>query len=89
MKPPPPMLPALGIRHGEREAGGDRGVDRVAALLHDLGAGLARVPRHAHHHRMLGEGRWNAGLESPVGWERRPHRGVGNGGRVSVVDHAA
>ncbi len=42
------------IGDGERKAGGDRGIDRIAALLEDVGADLRGEPFLRHHHAMLG-----------------------------------
>ena len=44
-----------GIGDGERKAGGDRGVDRVAAPPQDVGADLRRDPLLRHHHAVLGD----------------------------------
>ena len=38
MKPPPPMIAGARIGHRQREADGDRGIDRVAAALENVGA---------------------------------------------------
>ena len=43
MNPPPPMLPAVGMRDAQREGDGDGGVDRVAAALQDGHADVAGV----------------------------------------------
>ncbi len=45
------------IGHGHREAGGDRRVDGVAALPHDLGADARRNLLLRHDHAMFGKGR--------------------------------
>ena len=42
------------IGHGKRKAGGDRGVDRVAALPQDIGADLRRELFLRHHHAVFG-----------------------------------
>ena len=54
MKPPPPMLPGRGMHDRERKSRGDRGVDRVAAGLQHLYAGLRCELVDAHHHAVLG-----------------------------------
>ena len=50
MKPPPPMLPALGMRHRQRQSHRDRGVDGVAAVLQNLQPGLGGVAFPGDHH---------------------------------------
>ena len=73
--PPPPRLPGGGVHDGERERGGDRGVDRVAARredgLADLGRGLGL--RHDHE-RLAGAAdrgvRMVPGLGRPVDRDR-------------------
>ena len=42
------------IGDGKRKAGGDRGVDRIAALPEDVGTDLRGEPFLRHHHAMLG-----------------------------------
>ena len=49
------------IGDGEREAGGDRGIDRVAALPQDVGADLRGDPFLRHHQAMLGRNGANGG----------------------------
>ena len=45
------------MHDGEREAGGDCRIDRVAALLQDGDAGVGGVVVHADHHGVVGGGR--------------------------------
>ena len=49
------------IGDGQRKAGGDRGVDRIAALPEDVGADLRGEPFLRHHHAMLGRDGANGG----------------------------
>ena len=42
------------IGDGKRKAGGDRGVDRIAALPEDVGTDLRSKPLLCHHQTMLG-----------------------------------
>ncbi len=44
------------VHDGEREAGGDRRIDRIAALLQDGDAGVRGVVMHADHHGVIGGG---------------------------------
>ena len=43
------------ITHRQRKAGGDRGIDGVAALAQDVGADLRCEFFLRHHHAVLGE----------------------------------
>ena len=49
------------IGDGKRKAGGDRGIDRVAALPEDVGADLRGEPFLRHHQAMLGRNGANGG----------------------------
>ena len=49
------------IGDGQRKAGGDRGIDRIAALPQDVGADLRGEPLLRHHHAMLGGDGANGG----------------------------
>ena len=42
------------IGHGQRKAGGDRGIDRIAALSQNIGADLRRELFLRHHHAVFG-----------------------------------
>ena len=44
------------VHDGEREAGGDRRIDRIAALLQDGDAGVRGVVMHTDHHGVIGGG---------------------------------
>ena len=41
------------MHHRQRKARRHRGIDSIAALTHDLHAGIGRQVMNAHHHRML------------------------------------
>ena len=47
-------VPGTRIGHRHRQAGGDRGIDGVAAALEHIGADLCRDPLLCHHHAVLG-----------------------------------
>jgi hypothetical protein len=49
------------IGDGKRKAGGDRGIDRVAALPENIGADLRGEPFLRHHQAMLGRDGANRG----------------------------
>ncbi len=49
------------IGDGQRKAGGDRGIDRIAALPQDIGADLRGEPFLRHHHAVLGRDGANGG----------------------------
>jgi hypothetical protein len=49
------------VGDGKRKAGGDRGVDRIAALPEDVGADLRGKPLLRHHQTMLGGDGANGG----------------------------
>ena len=49
------------IGHGQRKAGGDRGVDRIAALPQDVGADLRGEFFLRHHHAVFGRNGANRG----------------------------
>jgi hypothetical protein len=53
MKPPPPILPALWMRHSEREANGYGGIHRVTAVLEDFEAHVGCEWLLRHHHAVL------------------------------------
>ncbi len=42
----------VGINHLQRESDGDSGIDRIAALLHNLYPNLRRLAMYACHHRL-------------------------------------
>ena len=56
MKPPPPRLPARGKRHRQREAGGDRRIDRIAAAAQNIDADRRRRRLLADDHPVFGAG---------------------------------
>ena len=56
------------MHHGQRESGGHRGVDGIAAGLHDLDTGTRCQLVHAHHDGML---RVNRMRGAPGGRRRR------------------
>ena len=61
-----------GMGDGQREGGGDRAVDGVAALAHHLPADLRGDVALRHHHRPAGARRLAAGLERERdAWRRR------------------
>ena len=65
------------ISHGHREAGCDRGVDRVAALLQNVGADVGCDLLLCDNHAMFGHGRMNGverrrGIDAPAALLRRP-----------------
>ena len=41
------------IAHGQRKAGGDRGIDRIAALPQDIGANVCADFLLRHHHAVF------------------------------------
>jgi hypothetical protein len=43
------------ISHGQRKAGGDRGIDRITALPQDIGANLCADFLLRHHHAVFRE----------------------------------
>ena len=49
------------IGDGHRKAGGDRGIDRIAALPQDVGADLRGEPFLRHHQAMFGRNGANGG----------------------------
>ena len=49
------------IGHGQRKAGSDRGVDRIAALPEDIGADLRSELFLRHHHAVFGRNGANGG----------------------------
>ena len=72
MKPPPPRLPARGKSDGEREADGDRRIDRVAPAFQDVQPDTRGRRLLGHDHAMPGDDRTRGG-------EGRDDR-VGDGG---------
>ena len=63
MKPPPPMLPAVGMDDGERERGGDRGVDGRSTFLDHVGADARRNLVLRRDHALLRANRNRAGAD--------------------------
>ena len=58
MNPPPPMLPGVGMRHGEGEADGYRRVHGIAAVFEDLDAHVGRQRFLCPYHRVPGANRF-------------------------------
>ena len=54
MNPPPPMLPARRMRHGQRESHRNRRIHRVAARFQHLDADVGRERLLRHHHGVPG-----------------------------------
>ena len=76
-------ISSLGIRDCQRESGGDRGVDRVATLLHYFRADFRRDAAVAGNDRVRRERRARTGGKSPrrgegSGYPGRNRRVIGN-----------
>ena len=56
-----PQIAGRRMHDGERKAGGHRGIDRIAALSHDLGAYAGCLRMRAGHHRVTGANRLKDG----------------------------
>ncbi|MGY4449012.1 hypothetical protein ACVWZR_003672 [Bradyrhizobium sp. i1.3.1] len=88
MNPPSADIAGARIRYGHRKAGGDRGIDRVAAAAQDVGADLRRYLFLRHHHAVLGrngvhrvERGWDIGSPRILcGGRRKTKRQSGNEG---------
>ena len=69
------------IGDGQRKAGGDRGVDRIAALPQDVGADLRGDLFLRHHHAVLGRNGANGG---EIGAARRARRSCATAGAAQA-----